>query len=252
MTWPIAFAALAAPLPVLSQDIGADPAIPLPAAAGASLAPDCAPEPVGYLMPTTGLVFTLPPDPDARAGCEPAAPPPPRRPPAPSLFDMVAMPIGTAPPARKWDAARIGTLADQSGPWDELVAEVRRLPAADPVRMVNQWVNWHVRYRDDAAGDEWSPATHTLRRGFGDCEDYALAKMELLLALGVPSDAMYLVLLRDSRQVEHAVLAVNRQDRLLVLDNRTDRVLPAEAIADYTPILSFSGSFAWTYGARGG
>ena len=38
--------------------------------------------------------------------------------------------------------------------------------------------------------------------------------------------------------------------RLVVLDNRTDKVLPAEAISDYTPILSFSGQFAWTYGRR--
>jgi len=49
-----------------------------------------------------------------------------------------------------------------------------------------------------------------------------------------------------------ALLAVNRNGRLHVLDNRTDKVLPADAIADYTPILSFSGPFAWTYGKRTG
>ncbi|MCT2559286.1 transglutaminase-like cysteine peptidase [Tsuneonella sp. YG55] len=249
--WTIAIAALAAAPPAVAQ-IASDPLAATRPSADASVAADCAAPPVPFVMPTTGAVFTLPPDPVAAEGCAPSLPPPPQRPPAPSLFDMVAMPIGTSAPARKWDAVRLGSLAGQAGPWDELVAEVMRLPAADPVRMVNRWVNWHVRYRDDPAGDEWAPAAVTLRRGFGDCEDYALAKMALLQALGVPSDDMYLVLLRDGRQAQHAVLAVNRQGRLFVLDDRTDRVLPAEAIADYTPILSFSGSFAWTYGARGG
>jgi predicted transglutaminase-like cysteine proteinase len=114
--------------------------------------------------------------------------------------------------------------------------------------MVNQWVNWHVRYRVDQGSDEWSTSAATLMRGYGDCEDFAVAKMGLLLALGVPADDMYLVLLRDRRQVQHAVLAVKREGQLLVLDNRTDKVLPAEAIDDYTPIMSFSGPFAWTYG----
>ena len=255
MAWPIAIAALAAPLAASEphaaspdRDVLMDAASVL---AAAPLADACPPDPVGYVMPTTGALFTLPPDPAVAADCEPV-PPPPQRPPAPSLFRMIAMPIGTAPPARKWDAVRLESIADEPGPWSELVSEVRRLPAADPVRMVNQWVNWHVRYRDDAAGDEWTAASQTLRRGYGDCEDFALAKLALLQALGVPSDDMYLVLLRDGRQVQHAVLAVNRHGRLLVLDNRTDKILPAEAIADYTPILSFSGSFAWTYGARGG
>ncbi len=203
-------------------------------------------------MPTTGVVFTLPPDTEAAAGCAPAEPPPPPRPPAPSLFSMVALPVGTNAIARKWETVRLASLVGESGPWEELVGEVHRLPAADPLRMVNSWVNWHVRYREDRTGDEWAPAALTLRRGYGDCEDFALAKRALLIELGVPSDDLYLVLLHDSRRVQHAVLAVNRRDRLLVLDNRTDKVLPAEVIADYTPIVSFSGPFAWTYGVRGG
>lgn len=165
---------------------------------------------------------------------------------------MIALPVGTNAIARKWETVRLASLVGESGPWEELVGEVHRLPAADPVRMVNSWVNWHVRYREDRAGDEWTPAALTLRRGYGDCEDFALAKRALLLEIGVPSDDMYLVLLHDSRGVEHAVLVVNRHNRLLVLDNRTDKVLPAEAIADYTPIVSFSGPFAWTYGVRSG
>ncbi|ANY19667.1 Transglutaminase-like domain protein [Tsuneonella dongtanensis] len=233
-----AFALVAAPMPVAAQETAAAPT------------PACDAKPEPFVMPTTGAVFTLPPEPDTLAACEPPPPPPPPRPPAPSLFRMVAMPIGGNAVASKWDAARAGVITDRSGPWDELMSEVRRLPAADPISMVNQWVNWHVRFRDDAGRDEWSPAAETLIRGYGDCEDFALAKMGLLLALGVPGDDMYLVLLRDRAATDHAVLAVSRNGQLFVLDNRTDKILPASAIADYTPVISFSGQYAWTYGHR--
>lgn len=211
--------------------------------------PECASEPEVFVLPTTGVPFSLPQDHDA--GLERCAPdpPPPVRPAAPNLFRMIAMPIGNSAPQSKWEYARLGTLAARRGPWDELISEARRLAPADPVAMVNQWVNWHVRYRDDIA-DEWASAEATLVRGYGDCEDFALAKMGLLAELGISPDDMYLVLLRDQRQAEHAVLAVKHNGRLHVLDNRTDKVLPADAIADYTPVLSFSGPFAWTYGRR--
>lgn len=212
----------------------------------AAAPPTCAPEPTAYVMPTTGLTFTLPPDPDLDGACVQL----PIRPSAPSLFRMVAMPIGANATVSKWETARLGAVSDRPGPWDELLSEVRRLPDLDPFTAINQWVNWNVRYREDAAGDEWSSAAATLARGYGDCEDLALAKMGLLLAAGLPSDDMYLVLLRDRAQSDHAVLAVKRDGQLFVLDNRTDKVLPAAAIADYTPVLSFSGPFAWTYGYR--
>ncbi|MGX7951593.1 transglutaminase-like cysteine peptidase [Tsuneonella sp. HG249] len=237
-----AIALFAGPAP--AQDVVAEPA--------PSVAIPCPTEPAPVVMPTTGVPFTLPPDDEAAAPhCAVPLPPPPVRPPAPSLFRMIALPFGNGAPTQKWHSAREDAISEP-GPWDELLAQAGKIPGTDPVAMVNQWVNWHVSYRDDPAGDEWAPASATLRRGFGDCEDFALAKMGLLLALGVPSDDMYLVVLRDQRQNDHAVLAVKRDGAMFVLDNRTDKMLPAEAIADYTPVLSFSGAFAWTYGLRAG
>lgn len=234
------------------QDTTTEDAAPLfPAGAGAPI--PCMEEDPGFVMPTTGVAFTLPPDPGAEAGAECADfVPPPVRPPAPSLFRMVALPIGNNAPSRKWEDARLSAVTDHAGPWDELLDQAGQGSVHDPVGMVNRWVNWHVTYREDPVADEWATALTTLKRGYGDCEDFALAKMGLLLELGISSDDMYFVLLRDRRQVQHAVLAVNRGGRLYVLDNRTDKVLPADAIVDYTPILSFSGSFAWTYGVLSG
>ena len=56
--------------------------------------PECASEPEVFVLPTTGVPFSLPQDHDA--GLERCAPvpPPPVRPAAPNLFRMIAMPIG--------------------------------------------------------------------------------------------------------------------------------------------------------------
>ena len=238
----LAWLALAgcAAMPAAAQDTA--PAAPL-------AAPVCvdAPAPTQYVMPTTGVTFSLLADP----GCIPS-PPPPMRPPAPNLFHMAAVPVGTNPSLAKWEHARIGgSLAEQAGPWSELLGEANRVARGNPFVMVNSWVNWHVRYREEA-GDNWADALTTLRRGYGDCEDFVLAKVALLSALGVSSDDMFLVLLRDARGADHAVLAVRRAGGFYILDNRTDKLLSAELVTDYTPVLSFSGEFAWMYGKRAG
>ena len=215
---------------------------------------ECQPD-EAFVMPATGFAFSLPrPDTGAAAqSCKAPAPPMPTRPVAPSLFRMVALPVGSAAaPMGKWEAARMVAIGGQAGPWNEFLAQGDRIGADNPLGAVNRWVNWRVRYVDDKRGDEWSAASTTLSRGYGDCEDFALAKMALLQELGIPADDMFLVLLRDRAQGEHAVLAVRQDGRFHVLDNRTDKVLPADRIEDYKPIMSYSGAFAWTYGKPAG
>ena len=228
----------------------AQPAPPGPSAAPAA-GEACKPEAAApaVILPTAGAIFSLPPDPAAASACAPPAPPPPVRPPAPNLFRMVAVPVSATPLLRKWEAARRVSVAGQPGPWSELLEQANRVTGGNPFVMFNMWVNWHVRYQRDA-GDDWADVLTTLRRGVGDCEDIAIAKMALLAALGVSPDDMYLVLLRDSRREDHAVLAVRRAGSLYILDNRTDKLLAAALVTDYTPIESFSGDFAWTYGRR--
>lgn len=161
---------------------------------------------------------------------------------------MTALRAGSTASSQKWEATRSGALADHPGPWNEFLETVSTQSGLDLLATVNLWVNWRVSYRDDLRGDEWANAGMTLERGFGDCEDFALTKLALLSASGRRSDEMYLVLLRDRVGLDHAVLAVREAGRLYVLDNRTDKIQPAEAIDDYRPVLSFSGPFAWTYG----
>jgi predicted transglutaminase-like cysteine proteinase len=95
---------------------------------------------------------------------------------------------------------------------------------------VNRRVNRSIAYRpDDVAGDtidRWE-----VRVQQGDCEDYALTKREELIDLGWPSRRLLLAMALTEDGVGHVVVIVRLEDRDLVLDNSTDRVLPWNAKA---------------------
>ena len=106
---------------------------------------------------------------------------------------------------------------------------------------VNRAINLTIRPVSDLANfgeaDVWSPPLSTLARGSGDCEDYAIAKMVVLLEAGVPSQNLRLVILRDTiRADEHAVLAVRQQGRWLILDNRTLVMVADVELKGFQPI----------------
>lgn len=114
---------------------------------------------------------------------------------------------------------------------------------------VNRWVNRSVTYVEDPTGDAWADAATTLRTRRGDCEDLAVAKLQLLVALGVPPEDLYLTLARDLvRQTDHAVLIARDGGRFWLLDSATDRLLDAAAPNDYRAMLSYSAARKWLHG----
>ncbi len=140
---------------------------------------------------------------------------------------------------------------ERPGAWDELLEPANLAASGERLDAINRWVNWHVRFVEDAGSDEWSGAQNTLTRGYGDCEDFAIVKLALLEKAGVPADSMYLVIVRDtSGPRDHAVLAVRQDGNLKILDSRTDKLLTDQDVTDYIPIISYSGTFAWIYGTR--
>lgn len=127
-------------------------------------------------------------------------------------------------------------------------------PGEEALAAVNAWTNHRVRYVEDARlygkTDYWAGARSTLQRRAGDCEDIAIAKLQLLAAMGVARSDMYLTIARDlARHADHAVLVVKMGGRHWLLDNATDRVLDAGASYDYQPVLSFSEGRKWLHGA---
>jgi predicted transglutaminase-like cysteine proteinase len=91
------------------------------------------------------------------------------------------------------------------------------------LKKVNSKVNKSIKPRADKKGaDVWSASTS----GYGDCEDYALAKRRALINAGVPSASLRLAYVKTRSGLDHAVLLVKTSKGTLVLDNLTSAIRP--------------------------
>lgn len=134
--------------------------------------------------------------------------------------------------------------------WINLIARFRDQPLRAQIDGVNAAINAHPYVSAlDNWGDpaRWETPFEFMRRN-GQCQDYAIAKFLLLRALGVPDDAMRLVVLRDvRRQVDHAVLVVTVGGQSLMLDNLASRVVSAASNPNYRAYYSINEADWWMY-----
>ena len=87
---------------------------------------------------------------------------------------------------------------------------------------VNDAVNRAIAPRnDDDSDDSWAADV-----AFGDCEDFALTKRRHLLAAGYSPASLRMAVTRTRSGEGHAVLVVRTSRGDLVLDNRTNAILP--------------------------
>jgi predicted transglutaminase-like cysteine proteinase len=170
----------------------------------------------------------------------------------PDVFGSTALAVTATPLDRRWQAVQSRSPDASSAHW---AASLRGRSDVERLDAVNRFVNSRLAFVDDdrqfGRADVWQSAAESLRRGRGDCEDYAIAKLQLLRAAGFAERDLYLVILKDLvRRSDHAVLAVASGGRLLVLDNGTDRIVDSADITDYRPIFSYSAGKRWTHGYR--
>ncbi|WP_394727370.1 transglutaminase-like cysteine peptidase [Altererythrobacter sp. GH1-8] len=152
---------------------------------------------------------------------------------------------------KQWDRAMSKGLSagDVRGAVGALPRDRRALLAR-----VNGWVNGAIAYRSDGRRDRWADAKSTLRKGYGDCEDYAILKLQMLAASGIRSEDMMLTLARDTmRKVDHAVLLVRVDgrwggDEWVMLDMQSDRVDSAAFDYGYRPVMSFAAGQRYLHG----
>lgn len=228
----------------------AAPAVPMQAAFLSTLEPAAG--------PSFGIV-TRPRDCQPQFAAQTAMPQPalyssarPRMPLSPDDFlASKRLSIGHTSFDGAWDRVRRESLP--RGMAASLLEASHGSPDKAALAAVNSWANARIRYVEDrelyGKSDYWASASETLRRGAGDCEDIAIAKLQLLAAMGVPRDAMYLTIARDlARAADHAVLVIKLDNRNWLLDNATDQVLDASESYDYRPIMSFSGDQRWLHG----
>lgn len=97
--------------------------------------------------------------------------------------------------------------------WNTIVAVNRRINRS--VEPMTDMDHLHVADRWDLAED-----------GIGDCEDFQLLKRHLLAEAGLPRRAMRMTVVIDEKGEGHAVLTLITDRGDLVLDNKTNAILP--------------------------
>jgi predicted transglutaminase-like cysteine proteinase len=93
------------------------------------------------------------------------------------------------------------------------------------LQRVNLWVNTHVKPMTDM--DHWGVVErwNYPDDGYGDCEDYVLAKRKMLMQEGWPRTALLITVVRDRNSDGHAVLTVKTDKGEFILDNQTNDIL---------------------------
>nr|WP_097164839.1 transglutaminase-like cysteine peptidase [Enterobacter sp. CC120223-11] len=136
--------------------------------------------------------------------------------------------------------------------WAALVQQHAQDDIRQKLAQANQFFNARIRFRDDKVvwqqHDYWATPVELLRKGAGDCEDFALAKYFTLRAMGVPVEQLRMTYVKSlTLNQAHMVLTwYATPDAVpLVLDNLQNAIVPATQRQDLLPVYSFNGQGLW-------
>lgn len=138
---------------------------------------------------------------------------------------------------------------------DEWAALLKNPPQGtiqDKLNQVNWFFNARMAFKDDIVvwhqQDYWATPIEFLRKGAGDCEDFALAKYFTLREMGVPANQLRITYVK-ALQLNQAHMVVTwyaTPDAIpLVLDNLKTAILPATQRTDLLPVYAFNGEGLW-------
>lgn len=147
--------------------------------------------------------------------------------------------------------------------WQRMLDSLETQSEREKLNTVNNFFHANLRYRTDFSAhgveDFWTTPLETLGQGFGDCEDYAIAKYISLRIAGVPSNKLRLIYVRaqiggpnSTVSQAHMVLGYFESTTAepLILDSLIRNILPASERDDLTPVFSFNSEGLWA-GAAG-
>jgi hypothetical protein len=130
----------------------------------------------------------------------------------------------------------------------QYIATLKELPLKEKLVKVNFFFNQY-NYQDDVNRqgydvDSWDDRDTFIARGYGDCEEYAIAKYQTLRELGVNSKNMYLTMVKvKGNRGHHMVLIYTQNNVNYVLDNLSWKILPLSERTDLQPIVGFNESY---------
>jgi len=173
---------------------------------------------------------------------------------SPNVFGTVALNAGVT----FYDARfRRVSSADSKDPLVQRMAEgAAGLDTLGKLRFIQQEINHRVRWMHDldnmGVADFWANAGETLRRGTGDSEDIAIAKMQVLKAAGFNPKDLYISIGRHSQRGAHILLLARTATGFFVLDDQVDELTNASQNSRFTPIMTLGQGMSWIHGRRVG
>jgi predicted transglutaminase-like cysteine proteinase len=174
-------------------------------------------------------------------GCLPAAP----------AFSQAAPSWAVTGTATYRDAALHPILVQ----WKRMLDASRDLPDAGKLAAVQDFFGRVLQFGGDASAwgrtETWATPTEFMRRGQGDCKDFAVAKYASLRMLGVPADRLRLLYvharLGAGQQVAHMVLGFypDAESEPVILDNLVDSMRPLSERSDLSLVYGFNTLGLW-------
>jgi len=134
--------------------------------------------------------------------------------------------------------------------WQLFLQKIKRLPVIEQIKQVNRYANnkaYTLDIENYGIADYWATPKEFLLNS-GDCEDYAIIKMLSMKWLGYDVDAMRVVVVQDTNlRVPHAVMAIEKNNDILILDNQIEEVISHSDIYHYVPVYSVNHGRWWMH-----
>ena len=134
--------------------------------------------------------------------------------------------------------------------WQAFLKGIKHLPVNQQIKQVNKYANekeYILDIENYGVVDYWATPKEFLGNS-GDCEDYAIIKMLSMKWLGYDINSMRVVVVQDTNlRIAHAVMAIERNNDILILDNQIEEVISHAAIFHYVPVYSVNENNWWMH-----
>ncbi len=134
--------------------------------------------------------------------------------------------------------------------WQSFLKGIKHLGVSQQIKQVNRYANekeYILDIENYGVADYWATPKEFLTNS-GDCEDYAIIKMLSMKWLGYDTRLMRVVVVQDTNlRIAHAVMAIERNNDILILDNQIEEVISHAAIFHYVPVYSVNENNWWMH-----
>jgi len=134
--------------------------------------------------------------------------------------------------------------------WQSFLQKIKQLPVIEQIKQVNHYANnkaYTLDIENYGIADYWATPKEFLLNS-GDCEDYAIIKMLSMKWLGHDVNSMRVVVVQDTNlRVPHAVMAIEKNNDILILDNQIEEVISHSDIYHYVPVYSVNQGHWWMH-----